>query len=376
MTQWSYVVFSSLIFLHAFANAAVNSLPPLVWKPSAIGFSLNSEYLMSNAVYEDARGSFHRLANGNSLTSFENTFRGMYGLSKSWYAYGGIGFNIERVLETSVEKTNTNLSEAQLGSYFLLWQKYLRVIGEFTAGFPLEAAKQGQTPPLLSDGATYFTGRVHLFKPMFRINFLGQLGFHFPLEGLSKKLLYDLALEKPFGTNFSAGAGLGGYETVMNDDQTFAQRTAIHATSMGGSNRFQAYNPALLEGRLWFGFSPERTYRIRVGYAKSLNGVRSAESQSVFVQMNFNLSWGVTETDMSRYPDERADDRYLDRIDALERTAEQDLREEERLKKNLQNTNPDEMHRPRRPPSPPPRPRGPDPLDETEKLMNDTAPKE
>jgi hypothetical protein len=282
-------ILSILLLFHALPALAVSVPPPLTWKPGAVGFLLSSEYFTSNANYEDARGSFRRLLTDNSVSSFENSARGMFALSSAWYAFGGFGFGLARVLEPSIEKSTTNLSDINGGSYFLAWDKWLRIIPEVSFSFPLSKISRGQTSAPISDGVMFLQTKIHMFKPTRVVNVLGHLGLHWPFEGLSKKLLYEIGVEKPFGTNFAAGLGIGGYETILADDQSLIDRQATNISSMGGSGRFYAFGPSLAELKLWLGFSPERTYRIRFGYAKTINGVRAAEGQSVFASMQFNF---------------------------------------------------------------------------------------
>ncbi|MEK7355835.1 MAG: hypothetical protein AAB250_05270, partial [Bdellovibrionota bacterium] len=190
-------------------------------------------------------------------------------------------------IDTSFEKTNANVTDFFLGANFQMVRRWWRVIPEFEMSLPLESASPTQTVPLTSEGVWSTRAGVFLFKPYKHFRFESYLGFLYLGEGLSKRLLYSLLAESAFG-GFSFGGGIAGVETILSDEKTQVDRAITQALADAGSRRYWAYNPALLEARAWFGFRVDRSFVVRLGYAKTLNGMRTAEGSTILLSLAYN----------------------------------------------------------------------------------------
>jgi hypothetical protein len=337
--------------------AAPPHVPPWKWRTGAVGVILGSEYFVSQANYEDGRGSFRRLTGDNSVSTFENRLVGLYGLSTSWYLFGGASLHRTRVVDQTIEKASLNVGDLTLGFYAMAWERWLRVIPELSLNIPGKRVSALQTEPLIGHGQISVRAVAHLFKPTrrYRLNVFGHLGIDAPLGSLSKRLVYEAAIERPFGTNFAAGAAIGGFETIVSDSTSASERGLTSQSAMGGSAHYLAYNPARLETRVWVGFSPQRVLRLRLGYLKTLDGIRSAEGQSFFLQVNYNHDSGT------RAP---APAGARPSGDPSVR-AQQNLRD---FRVNPESTDPDLFDSDDQFA---PTPKSTDPLDETQRLLND-----
>lgn len=285
---------ASVIFLAGIQPAQAVStqieVPQLSRGQGSFGFSLASEYFTTEANYDSYRGSFVRLTGDNSLTSFESTLRAQYGVTQRFTVFTGLGYSQVRAVDAVNEKTNAGLTEAFVGANFLIWKKWAHVIPEIQASYPIDETVSNQTVPLTSDGVMYARAGVFVLKPFKWFRLQSYLGIHFPTEGLAKLALYSIGGEVPLGrpSRFAIGASLDGYETLISDELTLAERRQTTLAANAGSQRFYAFDPALMEGRLWASFTPDRGIRIRAGYAKTIDGIRAAEGQSFLLSVSFH----------------------------------------------------------------------------------------
>ena len=262
--------------------------PPSAWNPGSFGVSATGEYFTSQANYDETRGSYTRLNNSNSFSDFETRARARYAFANAVSAYSGIAFAQSHAVDGSLDKTNGNVTEAFLGADFQLIRRWWRVIPEVEFSFPTDETKTNQTIPLTSDGTWFGRAGVFLFKPYKYFRMESYLGFQYPGNGLAKRFLYTLYAETAFASGFSFGGGIDGTESLLTDDNSNNQRITQQILADAGSHRYAAYNPSLIEARAWLGFRADKSFAFRLGYAKTLNGMRSAEGQSILLSVAYN----------------------------------------------------------------------------------------
>jgi hypothetical protein len=288
----------ALLTCASFSNEAsaltIPETPPSAWNEGSFGLQTTSEYFSSKANYDTNRGSFEDLPNGNSWTSFENRGKVRYAPTRNFSLFTGLGFTSSTAKDGFIEKTNSGLTEVFAGANFLLTRRWWRVVPEFEVSYPMEETEPGQSTPLTSDGVAYARAGIFLFKPYKYLRFESYLGFHFPGEGLAKRFMYSLQTEIALFGGFTVGGGVQGYETIISDDSSYLERRITSATANATSDRFWAYNPALIEGKAWLGLRLDKSFNVRLGYLKTVNGVRTAEGQSLLLSLNYNSSGNRT----------------------------------------------------------------------------------
>ena len=180
------------------------------------------------------------------------------------------------------------MNEVYVGVDFMLARRWWRVVPEIEASYPTDATQKLQTNPLTSDGTPYANLGVFLFKPYRYLRFEGYLGFHIPGDQLATRFMYNLGAEIAMFGAFTLGGAIQGYESVIADGTSNIERQATQAVADATSSRFWAYNSALLEAKAWIGLRFDRSFGLRLGYAKTLNGVRTAEGQSILLALYYN----------------------------------------------------------------------------------------
>jgi hypothetical protein len=272
------------------ASAAVQP-PPWRWVKDTAGASLTSEYFSSTANYGDTRGGFLRLGGDNSITTWESELRARYAIKEWASPYIGFGFGSTSAVFPTTEKSNAGLTDIHLGADFRIQYSWIRVFPQIEVSYPVMATDPLQTLPLTSEGVPWMRASVFLQKPLRYFAPYIHGGIKIPGEGLAKLFLYGAGAEVPVGDHFVLGGGIEGEESLIGDNLTAAERDVLTTASMSGSHRYWVYNPALLEARAWVRFRPDPRVWIRAGYAKTLNGIRAAEGQSIFFSLTFNVPW-------------------------------------------------------------------------------------
>lgn len=268
--------------------------PPWSWRKGSFGLSSTTEYFSTSANYGPKRGEFTRLTGDNRLTDFNSWVRGRYAFWPKFSLYGGFGVGQTRALDSVAEKTNSGLSEAYLGGHFTVWRQWLLMVAEIEAGMPLDAGgplvafNRTRTAPLISDGAYYARALLHMRRNIGAFRLFGYVGGRVPTDGLAKTLLYGVFGEIPIGDFLMLGGGVDGREVLLNDELTLNERAVTTSSADAESWRFRAFDPAILRARGWVGFKPGQTVEIRVGYMKTLTGLRDAEGQAFTLGIDFS----------------------------------------------------------------------------------------
>lgn len=278
---------SSLV---ASAAPTIPDSPPPGWREDAYSFSFSSEYFSSSSNFNDGRGSYSSLPNGNNFTSFENRGLIRYATNDQWAIFGATGFTQSHAVDNtaSLDKTNGTFTDVSLGTDYLMRRRWMNVVSELQVSWPLDTNDTTRTTPLTNDGVPTIRLGAFLFKRYQTFRLESYLGFYAPTSDLAKRFVYSLLGEAALFSTFTVGGGIDGYESVLADGQTSTTRANLIANTDAGDARFAAWNPAVTEARLWLGLRPDRGFAIRLGYLKTINGVRAANGQSLLLSLSLN----------------------------------------------------------------------------------------
>ncbi len=262
--------------------------PPGGWASRTYGLSARVEYFVTQANYDNVRGSYSRLPNENKFSTIQSTFRGRYNFTTKFSTFAGLGLGYSQATDNVYHKTNSQITEVFGGANWLLHRQYFRIVPEVLVSIPMHPTDPNQTEPMTSDGVPYIRSGLFAHKPFrkFRLGAFG--GFHIPLSDLGTRFAYEVTADMRLFSIVTLGGGISGYETFLADRSTRESRLQTAQRANAGSFRYYAFEPALIEARGWIGFRPDRTLWIRVGLAKTLNGIDTAEGFSITGSISFN----------------------------------------------------------------------------------------
>ncbi len=275
--------------LHSPIAKAVHAyeLPPTSWEANSFGASVTGEYFFSNANYDQKRGSYTRLPGGNNFSNFTTHVRGRYGLTRSLGGFLSAGYARTQVEDAFGTRSGTSLTDLSAGFDYILTRRWIKLIAEGQAGYPMDFVEPGQTSPLTSEGVPFGRFGLFAFKPFRSVRLDGYFGLEYLGGGMASRALYQANIEFPL-RKFLIGAGISGYEAITADQKSYAERISTAVLAGGSSLRYSAHEPALTEARAWIGFQPTKAIQARIGAAKTINGLRSAEGQSFVFALAFN----------------------------------------------------------------------------------------
>ncbi len=271
------------------ATATATELPPWRWQKGAFRLSTQTSYFTTHANYDDTRGSFERLPNKADLQLIDVMIRARYNFFSRFSLYSGGTFSQLTTQNIQVEVINAAPTEVHLGADLLLWQKWIRLVTEVEASYSLDPIDINTIDPLTNDGVAYVRGLLFAYKPYSWFNTFAHAGIKYRDEGLATLFTWGAGIEKPFARRFLLGGGVEGYETMIGDDLTENDRARVTDRVNNSSTTFYAYDPAIIEARAWFGWNPIDAWEMRIGYGQSLDGVRAAVGQTVFVNLSYNF---------------------------------------------------------------------------------------
>lgn len=279
-------------------------LPPQNFTEGSVGASVFSEYFSSNANYEPGYGSYNKLLGDSSFTTFVTNVRGRYTISSNLSVFSGLAYSSSRAVDLSRSKTNTQFSEWLVGADYLMrfsrWPKF-RLIPELILSYCLDQPTSSQINPSTNDGTSYFRTGIFADHPFRRFRFGGYIGVYGVLgSSLSSRALYEINADMRVFSQFTIGGGINGYNTVMGDATNFVTRQIAANRMNAGSGRYAAFDPHLLEGRVWVGFRPDHSFWLRAGYAKTLNGLHTAEGQSFLFSLVYQSPQIMMTNSLSR----------------------------------------------------------------------------
>lgn len=278
-----------VLVLAACQQAVATDLPPWRWKARAWRIDTQLSYFTTHANFDDAGGTFERLPRDNAYSVTELRLRTRYNLLSRLSFYLGADAARATSRDANLDRENSALTDLTAGADVVLLQKWIRLIAELEGSYPLDPIDSGTTDVLTNDGVAFARASLLAYKPFRWVNSFVHSGVKYRTEGLATLLLWGVGLEKPFAQRYLIGLGLEGYRTLLSDSLRKAERTQVTNRVDGGSGTFYAYDPAVLETRVWFGWNPLDAWQLRVGYGNTLNGVRAAHGQTVFAQISFSL---------------------------------------------------------------------------------------
>lgn len=310
--SWKVFALGIFVLLALFPNksyaTSANEVPPSFFAARSFGASLSGDYFTTKANYETTRGAYTRLPGDSNLTQIESKLRGRYTINRKISLFVGTAFSSVQATDLVNTKTNSQLSEALAGVDYFFGNKSYQIIPEFIGCIPIDQTKSNQLTPMTNDGVSYIKTGLFAIKPFKSFRIVGFAGLRYPIDTLAKLFLYEATFDWRLFGPFTIGAGIDGYETVSSDGSTQIERQAAATRANASSERFYSYNPSLIEARGWIGFRMDDTFWIKAGYAKTVNGLHSAEGQTVLLSLVYNSASSATSNEQNRRGDRASDD--------------------------------------------------------------------
>lgn len=249
-----------------------------------------ANYFTTEANYASDGGTFTELQNGRNFKNLQIDVGGQYAFSKRLYLGSALSIANSESYDGSFTRSNSGLTEVKFWAQYIVMVRPLRIIPEVQFWYPFNRVESNTDETLTGEGAMVLQPGSWFIKPFKAFDVFSYLGIKYQDEGRATLLPYRLGLEYNF-SRFFVGAGLNGYQTLIDDEDTAtpSNKTSITNRVNGMSLKFYSINPSLLEADAWLGMKFSKTSQLRLGLSQTLNGENSAEGLTVHAAIYFEL---------------------------------------------------------------------------------------
>lgn len=281
-------------FAVVFTGVAYAAMPSS-FHTGRITLSAESEYFWTKSNYDDV-GVSRPLPSSNSYSNLTNTFAATYFKEGGWALTGGAGFAYAS--SSSLEdRTSGKITNFLARAQKLISFSPLRLVPQADLVATTQRVSPETDEVLSHEGAHSVRIGSWLTYDFRLIRTYGYAGFDYRDDGRSSLLPWAGGLGFKT-TPWSFTIELNGYQSLTDDEYTDTplQRTIVTNKVSAGSLRYYSVNPNLIEARAQGGFKFADNYNFNFGYAQTLAGENTAEGQSVFLGLTYNIDTSVTDT--------------------------------------------------------------------------------
>lgn len=263
-----------------------------------------TRYYKATGNFKSSGSSYDDLPSGYSFQNLSFDLEGRMPLSPKWaiFANGSLGY--AEAKNPSTTHTNSALSQAVLGTDFVLTDGQLMLIPELSATIPFSKVNTGSDVTPVSDGALAGNGRLIALIKSNSFRFGGFAGASARDQGLSTLFLYGALAELDFG-RWDLGADLRGYSTIGNDkdNDNNSTRTAYFCLAEGCAKRYNAINPALLESNVWTRIQLNPSWDLNGGFGFAITGQNTTTGYSAVAGIVYHMGKATNPSAPAATPD-------------------------------------------------------------------------
>ena len=268
--------------------------------PGRFHLSPNVYFFKTTANYDSSGGSFDDLPNGGSYQNISGNLNLAYDMNSHWRVLGGFRLANATSNDGTFDRTATEFNEITLG--FMVTPYYsvgTRVYLELVGTAVLNAFEDTTDEVLTGEGAPNVIVGSKVTQMLSLLEFFGSLHLQYYSDGRSARIPWRLGAIAHFGT-FKVIGSLFGYQSVIDDESTDTptDRTNVTNRVNGGSQRYYAVNPSLLDTQAGVAWQPFPDLQVELGLTKTINGESTAEGLGAY--LGVAMYWGGDDGDTGR----------------------------------------------------------------------------
>lgn len=275
-----------------------------------LGFSLNSEaspqgyrpgYLLmevkgdiyrTNANYDRFQGGKQSNLSGDNYYANQQYILGIrYDFNDMISAFSSMGLGFAEAQDAFTKRSRTTATDFTLGGDVKLFSTgILSAVAEIKGSLPFNRQDHTIIDVTTGEGAATVQGGMYLAGDFNWTLVYAYLGVRYQDEG--RALLMPWAVHGDFYLGDFIFAGeVSGYSAMTDDDYTKNQayKNTYNDVRNGGSWRYYAVNPTLIDVKGWVGYQITDDLTARVGYGSSVYGLRTASGQSILFELAFGF---------------------------------------------------------------------------------------
>ncbi|MEQ1722591.1 MAG: hypothetical protein ABL930_05405 [Pseudobdellovibrio sp.] len=262
---------------------------------------LSTNYFKTESNYGSS-GDKQALLSGSSLQlmSLDTSLR--YLFFNDLGVYTGLNFNNVETNNGVTTRTNSVLTHFYAGSDYQFYESQLwSLYADFSYALANENINTTADSALASDGASEAKAKIVAMLKSDSFKSFGSVGYDYRTEGLSALLTYGLGGEIHFSDS-AIGLDLNGYTSVSDDEKTSTPlvRDALTTRVNAGSKRFYSINPNLLDSSVYYTYSFDPDFVLKVSAGATLLGSNTAEGYHAGIAFNWGFGGSGSTKSSSR----------------------------------------------------------------------------
>lgn len=238
-----------------------------------VEFHMQSRYYKADGNFTKSGNSYDDLPSGYSYENYLFDFGARSQFFSKWAVFGDLTVGAATSQDPVTTRSNSALSEATLGTDFLLSSGSISVIPEMSVTFPLAENDYAGDTVAVGEGVLSANARMILLVDFASSRMGLHGGFNYRDKGLAPLFGYGVLGEFDFD-RFSLGLDLRGYTSVGYDEESDNEirRTNYFCRANGCAKRYGAINPGLLETNVWGRYSFRSPWSIYGGLGFAITG--------------------------------------------------------------------------------------------------------
>jgi len=252
-------------------------------------FQLETQFFRSDANYISSGDSFQRLSNGQSFELWDVYFKFRYDLSRrsAWYA------NVDVATANSTgfdaKRSNSSLASSVLGYAYMIYSDDFDAITDFNMTIPYNQISANTDTVMNSEGVMEGTALLRLQKTYDMFAIYGYGGGTYR-QSRSALIPWGAGAELRWNS-ITLGGKIFGYQTIMDDPDkdNKNQRLIVNDRVNGGSLKFYAVNPSLIDSEIYAKFKMGRSWTLTGGGGTTISGASTASG--FHFGLNLAFSW-------------------------------------------------------------------------------------
>lgn len=266
---------------------------PLPFKAGRASVSLENEYFWTTKNY-DKDGNSVDFPDDDKFNEFKSRIIGEYILDGQWSLSGGMNFTYSQSHSLDVDRSNSRLTDAYVKAQYLLSWPQVRLIPEASSLFAFGKIDPNTDEVLTDEGVNVFTVGTWVIFPVARVKVYGYIGYQQRTDGRSALMPWNLGVSYRL-TRWTFSGELNGYQSITDDEDTNNRgvRETLNSLVNGGSLRYYAVNPNLMQGQLRVDFQPYREFSFYGGLAQTVGGESTAAGTTALAGFTYFLDTGA-----------------------------------------------------------------------------------
>lgn len=260
-----------------------------------------ARFYQANGNLTASGNSYDALPSGYAYQIWQFDFGARGALTSGSALFANTTLSSSQSKAPSDTRKNTNISDLQIGTDFLFYQKQnFALAAEISLNFATEENDFNSDVVAVSDGVSSLYARAIAQNRGPSFTWSGYTGVHYKDRGLATLLLYGGLAQFNFKSSH-LGFELNGYSTLISDtDSSESARNSYQCRANGCAKKFAAYNPSILEGTGYWKWKMNQDLQLKLSLGSTITGSNAAYGYQAGIMLSYSIPSSSSDTDYTR----------------------------------------------------------------------------